>query len=120
MNQSHYVEKILKKYDYFDWKPVNTPYDPNTRPKKNCGDSVSQLRYSQLIGSLSYLANCNRPDIFYAVGRLSRYTQCPDETHWKAIERVFRYMKGSVNYSVHYFGLFSVLEGYSDTNWISD
>ena len=52
--------------------------------------------------------------------RLSRYTQCPDETHWKAIKSVFRYLKGSVNYSLHYSGFPTVLEGYSDANWISD
>ena len=120
VSQSHYVEKILKKYGYFDRKPVSTPYDSSVRLKKNLGESVSQLRYSQLIGSLSYLANCSRPDISYAVGRLSRYTKSPNESHWIAIERVFRYLKGSVNFGLHYSGFPAVLEGYSDANWVSD
>lgn len=29
LDQSHYLEKILKKYKYFDCKPVCTPYDPS-------------------------------------------------------------------------------------------
>jgi len=32
--QSHYVEKLLKKFNYFDVKPVLMPYDPSTKQKK--------------------------------------------------------------------------------------
>ena len=66
------------------------------------------------------MANCNKPNISYDVERLSRYTKSPNESHWTAIERVFRYLKGSVNYGLHYSGFPAVLEGYSDANWVSD
>ncbi|XP_028099932.1 uncharacterized protein LOC114299410 [Camellia sinensis] len=49
--------------------------------KKNNGALVSQLRYSQIIGSLLYIANKTRPDIVYAVGRLSRHTYIPGKDH---------------------------------------
>ena len=29
LDQSHYIEKILKKYNYFDCKPACTPNDPS-------------------------------------------------------------------------------------------
>jgi hypothetical protein len=35
---------------------------------------TDQLRYSQIIGSLMYLAGATRPDISYAVSKLSRFT----------------------------------------------
>jgi len=35
LDQSHYIEKILKKYDYFDCKPASTPYDPSVKLFKN-------------------------------------------------------------------------------------
>jgi hypothetical protein len=31
-----------------------------------------------------------------------------------------RYLKGTMNYVIHYSGNPKVLEGYSDSNWISD
>ena len=31
-----------------------------------------------------------------------------------------RYLKGTMNYGIHYTGYPWVLEGYSDANWISD
>ena len=79
-----------------------------------------QLRYSQIIGSLMYLASATRPDIAFAVSKLSRFVSKPGDVHWHAVERVMRYLKGTMNYGLHYTGYPSVLEGYSDANWISD
>ncbi|GJU80526.1 hypothetical protein Tco_1282891 [Tanacetum coccineum] len=60
-----------------------------------------------------------RPDIAYAVGRLSRFTSNPSRQHWKAITRVFKYLRGTMNYGLSYMGYPSVLEGYSDASWIN-
>ena len=39
--QSHYIEKMLKRFKYFDVVPVRTPYDSSLHLKKNRGPSVS-------------------------------------------------------------------------------
>ena len=70
--------------------------------------------------SLNYLANKTRPNIAYAVGGLSRYTNNPNQEHWNALERIFKYLKGILNYGLHYIGYPSVLEGYTNANWIAD
>ena len=44
-----------------------------------------------------YLMNCIKPDIAYAVGRLSWYTQSPNQDHWTGIRRVLKYLKGIIN-----------------------
>ena len=62
----------------------------------------------------------SRPDIAYAVSRLSRYTQCPSQDHWDALARLMRYLKGTMDYAIEYNGFLAVLEGYNDANWISD
>ena len=74
LSQEHYVEKILKRFKHFDTKPLSTPYDANTHLMKNRGDRVGQAEYAQIIGNLMHLMNFSRPDIAYAVCRLSRYT----------------------------------------------
>jgi hypothetical protein len=79
-----------------------------------------QLKYSQIIGSLMYLASATRPDISFAVSKLSRFVSNPGDDHWRALERAMRYLKGTSNYGIHYFGNLKVVEGYSDSNWISD
>ncbi|GJW07989.1 zinc finger, CCHC-type containing protein [Tanacetum coccineum] len=89
ITQSHYIEKILKKFNREDCSPVSTPMDPVEKLKPNTGKPVDQLEYSRAIGCLMYAMTSTRPDIAYAVGRLSRFTSNP------------------------------MLEGYSDASWIN-
>ena len=67
-----------------------------------------------------YLTSATRPNISFAVSKLSRFVSKPGDDHWHALERVLRYLKGTVSYGIHYTGYLRVLEGYSDSNWISD
>nr|AAP44652.1 putative polyprotein [Oryza sativa Japonica Group]ABF98098.1 retrotransposon protein, putative, Ty1-copia subclass [Oryza sativa Japonica Group] len=114
--QSYYVEKILNRFGYIDSKPSPTPYDPSLLLCKNKRIAKNQLEYSQIIGSLMYLASATRPDISFAVSKLSRFTSNPGDDHWRALERVMRYLKGIMELGLHYTGYPAVLEGYSDSN----
>ena len=67
-----------------------------------------------------YLASATRPDISFVVSKLSRFVSNPGDIHWQAIERVMRYLKGTVGYGIQYTEYPKVLEGYCDANWISD
>ncbi|GKB30032.1 hypothetical protein Tco_0869433, partial [Tanacetum coccineum] len=83
------------------------------------GKPVDQLEYSRAIGCLMYAMMSTRPDIAYAVGRLSRFTSDPSRQHWQAITRVVKYLKVTMNYGLSYVGYPSVLEAYSDASWIN-
>lgn len=120
LNQAHYVEKLLDRFGHSDSKPAATPYDPCLKLHKNQGPGLDAVKFSQIIGSLMYLANTTRPDICYAVSRLSRYSSKPNSDHRIAIDRVLKYLKGTMNQSLFYSGFPAVLEGYSDSNWITD
>ncbi|GJR43159.1 hypothetical protein Tco_1311262 [Tanacetum coccineum] len=80
---------------------------------------VDQLEYSRAIGCLIYAMTSTRPDIAYAVGRLSRFTSNPSRKHWHAITRVFKYLMGTMNYGLSYVGYPSMLEAFSDASWIN-
>jgi len=88
--------------------------------RKNQRIARDQLRYSQIIGSLMYLASATRPDISFVVCKLSRFVSNPGDDHWCALERVIHYLKGTMSYGIRYTGHPKVLEGYCDANWISD
>ncbi|KAI3757847.1 hypothetical protein L6452_05390 [Arctium lappa] len=118
--QSHYVEKVLRKFRHYDDRPVVTSFDPSSQLKKNQGDSVSQLGYTQVLGTLMYIMNCMTPDLAYTMSILSRYSHNLDKDHWYALIRVFRYLKYTMNYGLHYTKYPPVLQGYCDANWISN
>jgi hypothetical protein len=67
-----------------------------------------------------YLASATRTDISFAMSKLSWFISNLGDDHWRALERVLRYLKGTVSYGIHYTGYLRVLEGYCDVNWISD
>ena len=120
LSQSHYVDNILEKFDKDNSGIVKTLVDVTLHLSKNKGESVSQVEYSRVIGSLMYLMSCIRPDIAYAVNKLSRYTSNPGVMHWQGIMRVLKYLRFTCDYGLHYTRYPVVLEGYSDANWISN
>jgi hypothetical protein len=79
--QSHYVEKVLSLFGYSEYEPAPTPYDPSKQLKKNRRISRDQLRYSQIIGSLMYLASTTRSDISFVVSKLSQFVSNPGDDH---------------------------------------
>jgi hypothetical protein len=102
--QSHYVEKVLSRFGFSDCQPAPTPYDPSVLLRKNQRIARDQLRYSQIIGSLMYLASATRPDILFVVRKLSRFVSNPGDDYWRALERVMRYLKGTMSYGIRYIG----------------
>jgi len=120
LSQEKYTEKLLKKFGYYDFKSWSTTYDASFKLKKNRGKSISYTQYAQIIWSLLHLMIFSIPDIAYAVGRLSRYTQCPSQDHWDALVRLMKYLRGTIDYAIKYSEFLIVLEGYNDVNWISD
>jgi hypothetical protein len=57
-------------------------------------------------GTLNYGAILTRVDIAYAVGQLSSFLTNPSPAHINAAKRVFRYLKGTINYGTA--GIFTV------------
>src|ERR1700678_1097387 len=77
--------------------------------------------YATLIGSLMYLSLATRPNITYAVNRLAQFTSDPLPKHWTAIKSIFRYLKGTKNYSLMYGGSEEILNQdlniFCDADW---
>nr|GFC33291.1 hypothetical protein [Tanacetum cinerariifolium] len=111
ITQSYYIKKILKKFNREDCSPVSTHMDLVEKLKSNTRKPVDELEYSIAIGCLMYAMTSTRLDISYVVGRLSRFTSNPIRQHWKAITRVFKYLRCTKDYGLSYVGYPSVLKG---------
>jgi hypothetical protein len=107
---------MLSRFGYSNSKPAPTPYDAIFVLRKNLRIMVDHQRYSQIIGSLMYLASATRPYIAYAVSKLSRFVSNLGSEHWSALERVMCYLVGIMNCGIHHSGDPKVLEGYSYAN----
>ncbi|XP_075074757.1 secreted RxLR effector protein 161-like [Nicotiana tabacum] len=87
---------------------------------ENQKEDMSRVPYSSVVGSLMYVMMCTRPDICYVVGLVSRYQSNPGRDHWKAVNRIFKYLKGTANYSLCYSGNGLYLRAYTDADWAGD
>lgn len=73
--------------------------------------------YRKVIGSLQYLS-LTRPDVAFTVNKLAQFMHLPSSSHWAALKRLLRYLKGTVDY-----GLFlprsttMPLRAFSDADW---
>ena len=81
---------------------VGSPIVPSFKiGRDQNGDFVDETYYKQLVGSLMCLI-ATRPDMMFVTCLISRYMAKPMEIHLQAAKRAFRYLKGTVNYGIHY------------------
>ena len=73
-----------------------------------------------MTGSLMYPACATRPDIAFAMSKLSRFVSKTKDVYLCVVERVMCYLKGTMSNGIHYIGYPMVLEGYSGVNLISN
>ncbi|GJT04108.1 retrovirus-related pol polyprotein from transposon TNT 1-94, partial [Tanacetum coccineum] len=65
------------------------------------GILVDQTRFRGMVSSLMYLT-ASRPDMVFAVCMSVRYQAKPTKKHLEAIKRVFRYLRGTINWGLWY------------------
>jgi hypothetical protein len=74
--------------------------------------------YQRLIGSLLYVQISTCPDISFAVLCLAQYVANPSLQHLRLAKYVLSYLKGTVDYRLHYDGACGDgLHGYSDSSF---
>lgn len=84
------------------------------------GELIDPTYFKSMIGSLRYLT-CIRPDILFGVGLVSRFIESLTATHFKAVKRNLRDIKGTFDYRLFYSSSKCFkLEGYCDSDWAGD
>lgn len=127
LSQALYIKKLLNEYGLDDCKTCKTPIDPGIKlskcdsPHNNVEKGeMENIPYKQLIGSLMYLALATRPDILYAVTKLSQFSSNPGRAHWLQAKRVLRYLSATKDIGLVYNCGKNEIEIFSDADWASD
>jgi len=90
---------MIERFKNHEIKENTNPFLPHIHLRKN---TRTGIQYYQIIESLMYLMNYTRPDIFYAVSKLSRYTSNHGDDHWTALLRVLGYVSHTKKYVLRY------------------
>ena len=122
LSQSQYVHKILCTHGLANCNPSQTPAVPHVRLRKPSPEFEATAeaikQYQSAVGALMYAMLGSRPEIAYAVSKVSQYCTNPDATHWTAAKRFFRYLAGTPNRGLCY-GYQGTGAGYTDADWAS-
>lgn len=119
LNQAGYVHDLVEQHCLENARPVYTPCDDEFRNLRKNEDlsHTTHHPYCSLVGALLWLSNGTRPDITFAVNRLSSFMSSPTDVHWKGAQRVLIYVRDTADYSITVGGNNLVLSGHSDSDW---
>nr|GEV44306.1 hypothetical protein [Tanacetum cinerariifolium] len=92
INQSNYVNEILKKYGLNTCDIIGTPMDIKDKlDLEQIRTPADAMKYRSIIGALMYLTS-SRPDIVHTTCVCARYQAHPIEKHLKEVKMIFRYL----------------------------
>ena len=123
IDQVDYLQKVLERCGMENAKSAPTPLPEGYIPKPNVevADPALRKRFQTVIGSLLYLMIGTRPDIAFAVTKLSQYASNPSQDHMNKALYICRYLVGTSKYSLIYDGASGQgLVAFSDSDWASD
>jgi hypothetical protein len=118
ISQTKNIKETLKKFKMEDSKPVSTPMVTGcSLILDDDSPKVDQNMYRSMIISFLY-STTTRPDIMQVVVLVGRFQSRPRETHLKSVKRIFKYLKGTLEFGLWYpkENGFS-LNAYIDADW---
>jgi hypothetical protein len=88
LSQQKYIRDLLVRTCMEGAKKVGTPLITiGSLVLKDGTPPANATAYRSVIGALQYL-NLTRPDISFAVNKVSQFMHCPTESHWIATKRL--------------------------------
>ncbi|CAL2240204.1 unnamed protein product [Prunus armeniaca] len=116
MLKTKYIKELLDKVDVQDSKPYATPCLPYHKLLKDDGKPYSHpAQYRSIVGALQYLI-FTRPDIAFLVNQACQFMHNPMESHVMAVKRILRFLKGTIDFGIHFQPGLLNMQTYSDAN----
>ena len=116
--QRKYALDLLDETGLLGCKPSSIHMDPAVKlSSETGGDFIDAEAYRCLVGRLMYL-QITRPDITFAVNKLSQFSSAPCESHQKALLKVLHYIKSTVGQGIFYSSKSELqIQAFADADW---
>ena len=110
---------MVSRFKQRDAAPIGLPYvggDEKQPVEVTDCDTKAAILYRSIIGSLLYAIVTTRPDINETVSRLCWAMQSPKTLDMNKAIRRLRYLKGTADVGIQYYGSNGLLRYYYDSN----
>ncbi|XP_019054560.1 PREDICTED: uncharacterized protein LOC109115227 [Nelumbo nucifera] len=118
--QHKYAFDIVQETSLQDCKPCLTPKEQQNHLIDATSPPYSDpVQYRRLVGKLVYLT-VTRPELSFAINRLSQFMHQPHQEHFDVALRVVRYIKGTLFAGLFFStSSFLHLQGFCNSDWVS-
>ncbi|CAM8936114.1 unnamed protein product [Rhodiola kirilowii] len=120
LTQRKYALDLLHRSNMENCRPTSTPLSTTEKLAKDIGQLLGDddtSKYRSMVGGLQYLT-LTRPDISFAVNKVCQYMSKPTETHWEAVKRILRYVKGTIDTGLKFRrSSITRLSVFTDADW---
>uniref|UniRef100_A0A2N9IR27 Reverse transcriptase Ty1/copia-type domain-containing protein n=1 Tax=Fagus sylvatica TaxID=28930 RepID=A0A2N9IR27_FAGSY len=118
LSQQRYIVDLLKRTKILEAKPVSSPMASTTSLTAHEGEYFLDVTlFRCTVGALQYLF-LTRPDIAFAVNKLSQFMHKPTALHWQSAKRLLRYLKQTLTFGLQiYRTSCNTLQAFSDADW---
>jgi hypothetical protein len=124
LNQSFYVEQMLRDHEMWDCKSLITFMNVSCRLIKTfdeyTADKSFKINYQSIVKSLMYIMLKTRFDITYFISIINRYVFNLIQIHWQVIKRIFRYLRETYQMKLMFRQTLRFLKNYTNSNWAED
>lgn len=122
ITQQQYTSRVLERFNLSECNPSVIPIPTSAHIDLRAASdadhaAASHLPYRMLTGSLQYLATMTRPDIAYAVNKMSSYNSKWSERHYELCKTILRYVAGTRSYGLRMGGSDETLKGICDADY---
>lgn len=121
LSQNVAISGMLKHFGMSEVNGRETPLDIGQAIDPEPEGEITDKPYRSLIGCLNYPVQWTRPDLAYAVGKLSQVLSHATDEHWKLAVRVLRYVSKTANYGLIFKGGNDLdIKVLADSDWASE
>ena len=123
ISQSRYIKRMGEKYEITCSKRAKTPLPAHIKlDEYQHSAKVDSTTYRSMIGAVLYASGATRPDVTFAISKLSQYSADPRLVHMNALKRLIRYMMNTCEYKMIYTktGKLPAVQAYADASFGSD
>uniref|UniRef100_A0AAV1VDP0 Reverse transcriptase Ty1/copia-type domain-containing protein n=1 Tax=Peronospora matthiolae TaxID=2874970 RepID=A0AAV1VDP0_9STRA len=104
LNQEPLIDEMLERFGLVESAAVRVPIGGDDGVEegallpsngKGSPKRPNVQTFQSIVGSLLWLSRCTRPEISFAVHRVTRRSHAPSEGDWRLAKKIAKYLKGT-------------------------
>lgn len=108
LSQSKYATDLLTKAGMLECKPNSSPSSSKPAVLEPDLPFTDHAWFRSVVGSLQYLI-LTHPEISFVVNLACQHMHNPHQSHFMAVKRILRYVKGALHPGPRFFGVICLL-----------